>query len=41
MSNDQDNTEVSRPLSADIGWILLFIAVTAFAVAGMMGVVKI
>jgi hypothetical protein len=40
MPNDPSSTEAPRPLSADIAWILVFIGVTAFAVAGLMGVIR-
>ncbi|WP_255574917.1 hypothetical protein [Caldovatus aquaticus] len=40
MPSDRDAPDAPRPLSADLGWILLFVAVTAFAVAGMIGVVR-
>ncbi|WP_268237468.1 hypothetical protein [Caldovatus sediminis] len=40
MPNDPSGTEAPRPRSGDIAWILVFIGVTAFAVAGMMGVVR-
>jgi flagellar basal body-associated protein FliL len=40
MPNDLSSSEAPRPRSADLAWILLFIGVTAFAVAGMMGVIR-
>ncbi len=41
MSDDvTDMPEEARPLSADLGWIALFIGVVVFSVAGLIGWVR-